>query len=53
MNATGRGWMKGRPARTKIIAVFLETLMAILHSTTVKGRIAGCGYDGSIVSVVG
>ena len=31
-SVTGRGWMKRRPARAKIIAVLLDTLMAILHS---------------------
>ena len=32
MIVTGRGRMKCRPARANIIAVLLDTLMAILHS---------------------
>jgi hypothetical protein len=31
-SVTGRGWMKRRPARANIIALFLETFMAIVHS---------------------
>jgi len=31
MSVTGRGWMKRHPARANIIAVLLDTLMAILH----------------------
>jgi hypothetical protein len=30
--------MKRRPARAKIIPVLLETLMVIVHSTTVEER---------------
>ena len=37
-SVTGRGWIKGRPARAKIIAVLLETLMAILHSINTRLR---------------
>ena len=36
-SVTGRGWMKRRPAHAKIIAVLLETLMAILHSLKDRG----------------
>ena len=34
-NVTGRGWMKRRLAREKVIGVLLETML-ILHSTTVE-----------------
>jgi len=62
---TGRGWMKHRPARAKITVVLLETLMSILHSTTVEGRwgmtqvadeqrrLTGRGYDGRVIGVEG
>ena len=37
-SVSGWGWMKRRPPRANIIAVLLDTLMAIIHySTTVEG----------------
>jgi len=37
-SVTGRGWMKRRPACTKMIVVLLKTLMAILHSLNHRWR---------------
>ena len=55
--------MERRPVRVKIIAVLLETLMAILHSLNLEGRrgilqvadkyrrLSGRGFDGRVVRV--
>ena len=59
--------MKHRPARAKIIAVLLDTLMSFLNSLNHRWkslklwlqvadeqrRLAGCGYDGRVVRVEG